>query len=214
MARKLGGNGAAKKAKKQSTKERVADTVAEVVRINVTPATKREFLDDCQQLHTEMQLAQAKVREASGRYRARLKDAEKNGVDAKAIAWVIAARKRDPDELAREIRATNEMAVIGKLNIGAQMMLFDDGKSVGDKVDQIKSEEQNGPINGDGKHADSEDIAAAKEKGTIAGKSGKHKNPYADGSPEFLAYEGTYRDEQDKLLAGLGRGNPEGAAAH
>lgn len=212
MARKLGG--AAKAAKKKGTKERVADTVTEVVRINVTPATKREFLDDCQQLHSEMQLVQAKVREVSGRYRARLKDAEKNGVDAKAIAWVIAARKRDPEELAREIRATNEMAVIGKLAIGnVQMMLFDDGKSVGDRVDAVKSAEQNGT--GDGKHADAEDIATAKEKGAIAGKAGKYKNPYAEGCPEFLAYEGTYRDEQDKLMAGLGRGNPgEGQAAH
>jgi hypothetical protein len=214
MARKLGKNGGGE-GKKKSQRQRVADTVTEVVRTNVTPQTKAQFLDDCQALHTEMQLAQAKVREVSGRYRARLKDAEKNGVDAKAIAWVIAARKRDPEELAREIRATNEMAVIGKLAIGnVQLMLFEDGKSVGDKVDQAKGAEQN-PVNGDGKHADSEDIRIAKEKGTVAGKAGKHKNPYAEGSPEFLAYDGCYREEQEKLLGAAFRGNPtEGASAH
>jgi uncharacterized protein (UPF0335 family) len=188
MARKLGKHANGSKPKK-STKERVKDTVAEVNRTNVTEDTKRQFLDDCQQLHTEMQLAQAKVREVSGRYRARLKDGEKNGVDAKAIAWVIAARKRDPEELAREIRATNEMAVIGKLNIG------------------------NGG-NGDGKHADSEDIKMAKERGTRDGKKGVNKNDYADGSPEFLAYEGCYRIEQDALLTTLGRGGQQQAAAH
>lgn len=212
MAKKLGKNANGSKPKK-STKERVKDTVAEVNRTNVTEDTKRQFLDDCQQLHTEMQLAQAKVREVSGRYRARLKDAEKNGVDARAISWVIGARKRDPEELAREIRATNEMAVIGKLNIGnVQMMLFPDGKSVGDKVDQTKGEQQNG--DGDGKHADSEDIAMAKERGTRDGKKGVNKNDYADGSPEFLAYEGCYRIEQDALIATLGRGGQTQAAAH
>jgi uncharacterized protein (UPF0335 family) len=174
MARSLGKKVGGKSAKKKGTKERVAETVTEVVRLNVTPATKAEFLDDCQALHTEMQLAQAKVREVSGRYRARLKDAEKNGVDARAIAWVISARKRDPEELAREIRATNEMAVIGKLAIGnVQMMLFEDGKSVGDKVDAAKGAEQNG----DGKHADPEDITAAKEKGYVAGKAWREQEP-------------------------------------
>jgi ribosome modulation factor len=210
MARKLGNNGGGKAAKKKDTSERVADTVTEVVRLNVTPATKAEFLDDCQALHTEMQLAQAKVREVSGRYRARLKDAEKNGVDAKAIAWVIAARKRDPEELAREIRATNEMAVIGKLAIGnVQMMLFEDGSSVGGKVDAAHAARQ--------APASEEDIEHAGEAGYIAGKAGKPVEdcPYEDpGSLEALKWVGRHRDAQAENLATLGRGPLQSEASH
>jgi ribosome modulation factor len=207
MARKLGKNGADSPAKKQ--KDRVAETVVEVVRANVTEATKGEFLDKCRLSHSEFEDKRKEMQQAQAAYRADLKAAAKAGVSSKAIAETIAISKREPEEVGREFAALNEMLRIAKIPIGVQLGLFADGKSIGDKVDADQVARQ--------APATADDIEVAKEKGYIAGKAGKpvESNPYPDdGSLEHLAWIGRHRDAQAENLSTLGRGPVQGAAAH
>jgi ribosome modulation factor len=216
MARKLGKNAAAKADKPQTDRERIDETVKEVNASNVTPTTKREFLDEAKAAKIELdgkaairRAAAKQEAKANGAYRNVLKRAEQHGVSAHALSQTLAFMERDPVEVQKEIRDLNEMLTIAEYPLdGGQYGMFADGTTVSMRVDNAKQ----------GIVTDTE-IDAAKQAGLIAGKAGKSTdaNPYKiDGSPENLAWEGARRDGQAENLAGLGRGPaPDvGATAH
>ena len=216
MARKLGKTATEKAAKKKSDKQRVKDTVAEVEASRIASEdSKKDFFARARDLKEELDEKAAEARvatqarnKAHATYRSLLKEAGKAGINSEALAEVLTTIiPQDPIQFARHVKAVNEFLVIAEYPLepsSGQYGLFADGSTVSSKVDGAKL-------------ADSDDIATAKEKGAIAGKAGVNKNPYEEGSPEFLAYEGTYRDEQTELAGRSFRGNGGGevsAAAH
>lgn len=215
MARKLGKNGADKPEKKKSDKQRVKETVAEVEASKIASEdTKKDFFARAKDLKAELDEKAAEARVAAqarnkvhAQYRSLLKEAGKAGVNSEALAEVLTdILPQDPVQFARHVKAVNEFLAIAEYPLdpgSGQYGLFTDGTTVSSAVDKAKL-------------GDAEDVATAKEKGVIAGKAGINKNPYAKNSPEHVAYEVAYQDEQDKLLATIGRGNGAEvqAAAH
>lgn len=209
MARKLGKT-AEEKAQKKSDKQRVKETVAEVEGAKVaTTDTKKDFFAQARDAKAELDEKTAEARvaaqarnKAHAQYRNVLKEAGRAGIDSEAMADALTIVEQDPVQVARHNRNVNEFLVIAEypLEPSGQLGMFADGTTVSARVDQAKL-------------GDPEDVATAKEKGVIAGKAGVNKNPYAEASPEFVAYEVAYQDEQDKLLATIGRGNGGAAQA-
>jgi hypothetical protein len=105
---------------------------------NVTPETKKDAVLRCKAKQQELEKAREEMRKANNTYRAELKAAKAMGVDPSDIIWVLGEMKRDPEEINREIRSRNEMAVIMGLPIGVQLGLFADGQTVATKVDNAK----------------------------------------------------------------------------
>jgi hypothetical protein len=212
MARKLSASGE-KPSKKKSDKQRVKDTVAEVESARVaTTDTKKDFFAQARDAKADLDEAAAKARAAAqernkkhGAYRAILKEAAKAGVNSEALAEALTVIiPQDPVQFARHVKAVNEFLVIAEYPLEpgtGQYGLFADGSTVSSAVDQAKLD------------ASDDDIETAKEKGTIAGKTGVNKNPYPEGSREHTLYEVAFQDAQDELKATAFRGNGNGAEA-
>jgi ribosome modulation factor len=91
---------------------------------------------------------------------------------------LIEISKRDPDELAREVREINRLAKIAGIPIGYQLGLFEDGKSVATAIEDEKA--------GDG----GDPLKKLEAEGYVAGKAGKTMSAcsFAEETPEHDAF--------------------------
>lgn len=170
---------AAEKAAEQRRAEAEARAKATA---NVTDDTMVAAVLECGGLKTALETAQ-------GNYRAALKKWEERGVDAGDVTWFLRTKKRDVQDVEAEIRRRNRLMRALAYPIGAQLGMFDDGESVGAKVDgdKIAAAKANGlPTVAD--------IDAAKAQGYDAGLRGygNDVDPFQkdEGSPLSLAWRG------------------------
>lgn len=204
MAKKLTAKGPAESAAPGETKKGRKAKVPEPAR-TYTEAQKREALEMLEAQHNDMEAAKATLTRANGRYRKQLKETAKIlGKETSDLLWLLAARKREPEDIDRETRRRNELARFAGLKIGTQLGMFDAGegetRSIGDQVER----DQHAAKGGNGKPGSTEAIDLAKTQGDADGRSGKgYQNFYDDGSPEFLAYKATYEAAQAELAAKL-----------
>lgn len=187
-----------------------------------TAAQKDEARERCEIAADELGAIQGQLRNKAGQLKKHIAECAKvAGVSTAAIRRALAMRKRDVAEIDNETKETTRAAHFFKVKIGTQLGLFDDGagkkRSVGDQVER----DNNAKAGGEGKPSSATSIAAAKKAGGLAGKLGKgFSHNFPPGSPEALAWEASYRTEQEALAAKLGKGGAnvvaasEGAAAH
>lgn len=149
------------------------------------------------------------ARKVRGVFRAALKAFKKSGGNVDALTAALAVRNRDPDEVTREWRDINRYARLMNLPIGAQLGLFEDGQTVGAKVDAAKIDGDKQPVRGD------KTLTACKKEGAKASAAGKFAtdNPYEEGSPQFLAWIGAYNDAQAAAVHAMGKSHGNGAHA-
>lgn len=128
----------------------------------------------------EVGAAKTDLESAQGVYRNLLKKWEERGVPSEWVTWGIKQRKREVGDIERDIRWMNRMLAIQEIPVGSQLGLFEDGESIGTKVDKAKAE----TVTSD------DDIAKAKAAGYEAGTKGigEEANPHPDGSPSALAW--------------------------
>lgn len=113
------------------------------------------------------------------------------GEPKKSVRWGLENRKRPPAEIDSENRSRTRIAKFFGLAIGTQIGMFDDGKSVADKVEI----------------ADAQQVDHAKEAGYAAGKAGADlEHNHAEGSPAALAFEVEWRRGQRENLSTIGTG--------
>ncbi len=103
------------------------------------------------------------------------KAAEITGFDKDAIGWWAKNRDRDPQEIDRETRERNKVAVYMDMPIGGQLGLLEDGSSVASGT----AKENNARLDND-----EGVLRAAEEVGETSGKDGKNfdSNPFPAGS--------------------------------
>lgn len=176
---------------------------------------KTQHFNKCYSAFLDIEAAKKEMQGCNGFYRNLLKEAQKAGISKTAIIEAIKLKNRDPEEIARDFDALNEMIVIAKIPVAAkavQLGLFADGESAATKIEKGNLQETK----------DREfNLESLKELGKRAGLEGKSSdaNPHLDdeGSPEFLAWAGGHRDGQAEnmaALAGKGNGSAMSAAAH
>lgn len=148
------------------------------------------------------------ARRARAGYRATLKGFKKAGGNVDALTTALAVRNRDPDEVTREWRDVNRYARLMNLPIGAQLGLFEDGTTVGAKVDDAQIEKQAAPP----RRLTDKTLTAIRKDGAAASAAGKFAtvNPYEEGTPQFLAWAAGFRADTADRAAKLGGGAPAG----
>jgi hypothetical protein len=176
-----------------------------------TPAPQTVFTDGEQQIrdqsHREtLQRISDKKRQLEtvrGEYRAMLKSAKANGLEPADITWYLATKKRDVADVDREIARRNRIARLMGLPIGSQLGLLGEefdkpGRSVADQVgrDQI---ETNSALAISRRNECRQQGMRAHEK-----NQAKDTNPYADGSPDFLAWSSGWQEKQDAVAKAAG----------
>lgn len=166
---------------------------------NVTDETIKEFCDRALAAKIELEKAEEEAKSKRGIYRQVLKDAKKAGVDQDAIAWWLAARKREPDDIDRETRNRNRIARLMGLPIGTQLGLWDDGESVA-----TKAENDRAGADAAGTKAD------AYADGLARGKAGKPMGDHGYTGELEDEYERGWKDGQYQIVQSMG-GN---GAAH
>ncbi len=174
---------AAASAAAKAAEERRAEAEARAkATANVTDDTMVAAVLECGGLKTALETAQ-------GAYRAALKKWEERGVDGGDVAWFLKTKKRDVQDVEAEIRRRNRLMRALAYPIGAQLGMFEDGESVGAKVDgdKIAAAKANGlPTVAD--------LDAAKAQGYDAGLRGygNDVDPFQanEGSPLSLAWRG------------------------
>lgn len=122
---------------------------------------------------------------ANAHYRNALKKWGERGVPPEHVTWLLKQKKREVADIEQMIRWQNRMLAIAAIPVGSQLGLFDDGESVGTRVDKARAV----PI------AAADDIVRAKREGYDAGArgDGEDANPYDDGSPLALAWSAERR---------------------
>jgi hypothetical protein len=158
-------------------------------------------------LEREQAAAKKVVGAANGTYRGLLKQFKKDGGNIEMAIRVLNDLGRDADEVIKDNLDYARYAAFAKLAIGTQAELFEGTGA----QPAVKAEPE--------AEADREELTPeqriefAKTEGHMAGKDGKFAtdNPYDDGSPEYLAWSGAYRDSQAALAAKFG---PKNGAAH
>lgn len=135
MARRLR---APAKTKPDTAEKSAAEAATPAASGNVTRETKKEWALRVKAKKAEADKAKDDYRKANNLYRAELKAAKGAGVDPADIIWGLETLARDPDEINREIRARNDMALALGIPIGEQLGLFGDGQTVATKVDNAK----------------------------------------------------------------------------
>lgn len=176
---------------------------------------KEQHFNKCYSAWLDIEAAKKEMQGCNGFYRNLLKEATKAGISKKAIIEAIKLKNQDPEEVARDFDALNEMIVIAKIPVAAkavQLGLFADGESVATKIEKGNLQATRDV---------EENLESLKELGFRAGLEGKSSdaNPHKDdeGSPEFLAWAGGHRDGQAENMAGLagkGNGAATSASAH
>ena len=151
---------------------------------NVTDATRKEFFDRALAAKNDLDKAVEEASSARGIYRAVLKEAKKAGVPQKAIIWHIDNRKRDPDEVKRELQEIDWMGRAIGAPIGTQFGLYTD--------DELPER-------------DPEAFSKGKKAG-LAGK-GQADNPYEAGSAEASGWESGRMAGQSDIVRKMGPKN-------
>jgi hypothetical protein len=186
---------------------------------NVSDETIEEFAQRALAARLELEAAQTKQKTANGVYRNVLKSAKAAGVDEDCIAWWIKERKREPEDINREIQWRNRIARIMGLPIGTQLGVdFETGETVASQVDQAqlsKGKRPRGrPRKAPAKAANtngSADPKAAYIIGYDLGKAGKSPSRAADkfDGPAAVQFQAGWQQGQKDRGRELG---PEGAA--
>jgi len=192
-------------------KKKKADKVVEPARV-YTADEKRETIERGRIQYDEILSLQGSMRNKSGQFSKTIADiAKMTGVSKAQVKWGFVAAKRDAAEIDAETKERNVIARLMGIKIGTQLGLFeseDGARSVGDQLER----DAHAAKGGKGKAGTKASIDVAKFQGTKDGKDGTgYKNAYPEGSPEHLAYDGTYKDAQRKLAAGA---EPASATAH
>ncbi|MCA3246945.1 MAG: hypothetical protein ING19_20735 [Azospirillum sp.] len=205
MARKLTAAGPKDQAAAPATGKKGRKAKAVEAPQIYTEQQKREALEFLEAKHADLEAAKATLTRANGSYRKQLKEAAKVlGKETADLVWLMSAKKREPEDIDRETRRRNELARFAGLKLGTQLGLFEaDGgekRSIGDQVER----DVHAARGGAGKAGDAESIARAKQQGTADGGSGKgYQNFYEDGSPEFLAYKGSFEAAVAQIAGGM-----------
>lgn len=213
MATKLKATGPVSNPAPKETKARKkADKVVEPARV-YTADEKAEAIERATIQFDEMESIKGSLRNKSGHLSKTVADiAKMTGVSKAQVMWGLRAKKRDAAEIDAETKERNLIARLMGIKIGTQLGLFEaeDGKrSVGDQVER----DAHAAKGGKGKQGTKASIDVAKYQGAQDGKSGVgYKNAYPDGSPEMLAYKGSYEAAQ-RTIAGASA-EPAGATAH
>jgi uncharacterized protein (UPF0335 family) len=141
---------------------------------NVTDETIEEFGNKALTAKLEAEKKRDEAKTLDSEYRGVLKDAKKAGVDPDAIIWWLKARKRETEDLEREILWQNRMAKVMGLPIGTQLGVdFETGETIATTVDKAQMKRGRGKkpklTNGNG----AADPKAAYIMGYDIGKAGK-----------------------------------------
>lgn len=171
---------------------------------NVTPATILEYgrrLKSARADTEEKRIAAAAARKAVnscvGFERAILKDAKRAGVNTDRLVQACNEIGRDPEEIAREIAELNWYLEAMGHKTDTQLSILDYASKINEGIGKgsaIVAE------------FDKTDIEQVKELGLRAGKAGKPAtdNPFEDeGSPEHLAWLGSWKDGQAENMGPL-----------
>lgn len=102
------------------------------------------------------------------------KDFKKQGGNLDALKQLIEHSKRDPEELAREVREINRLAKLAGIPIGYQLGLFEDGRSVATAIEDDAGDP----------------LKKLEAEGYVAGKAGKTMSTcgHAEETPEHDAF--------------------------
>lgn len=200
-----------------------AATVAADTAPKKTPKEAFEYhYPICVAAKLEQEKAAKAASAANSAFRNAVKAAKRDGIHSDALVQVLALRKEEPDDVTLRFRSINSYARWANLPIGAQLGLFDDGETVGKKVDDDKLGAAGVNGNGaDGKPGDDFDkptmstearIARAKTQGFDDGSEGKTaNNAWPEGSPEALAYTAEYMRAQEVIASKMGPKRGRGA---
>lgn len=175
------------------------------------PADPREVFDKHMALLRPLQKTLRETtdarRTANSAWRTALKAAKKEGIDTDALTAALAYQAADPEDVTKKFTNINRYLVWLGAAVGTQLGLFGPGLTVASAAEAEQFDKQ--PISTEAS------VREARTKGFDAGSDGKNlsDNPHEDGSPEFLAWGGGYRDAQAKLARKLGRGK-NGAETH
>ncbi|MBN9497840.1 MAG: hypothetical protein J0H39_13875 [Alphaproteobacteria bacterium] len=205
MAKKLTAKGPTEGAAPAETTKKGRKAKAPEPARSYTEEQKREALEMLEAQHNDMEAAKATMTRANGRYRKQLKETAKIlGKETADLVWLLAARKREPEDIDRETRRRNELARFAGLKIGTQLGMFEaapgETRSIGDQVER----DAHMAKGGNGAPGSTEAIERAKSQGDADGRNGKgYQNFYDDGSPEFLAYKASYEAAQIELAGAL-----------
>lgn len=189
----------ARKAKASTVKEDEA-------RKNTTPEERfDEHFPIISAAKHDLEAAQKAVSSANSVYRNALKSYKKAGGDTDALIEALRLQKMEPADVDKLIAGVNwHLRALG-VPVGQQLGLFPDGETVATKVDTDKIAEQGDGAFDTGPLSTEATIRKAKDQGYSDGIEGKTAfNVYADGSPEALAYTGSWTDGQAKLAERLG----------
>ena len=158
---------------------------------NVTDATIAKHIAKATRLYEVAQGKKAEYDSANNAYRASLKDAKAEGVEE--LAWLMKARKLEPDDIDRQTRMRNRLARVAKLPIGTQLGIFDEAP---------------GAAGGNGKPVERKTVAGAVDSmelldqtyqaGKVAAGLDKHKNPHP---PEAGEVRDAWQRGHDDMLA-------------
>jgi len=185
---------------------------------NVTPATILEYgrrlksaKADTEEKRIAARAAQKAVSSCVGFERAILKDAKRAGLNTDRLIQACNDMGRDPEEIAREMAELNWYLTAMGHKTDTQLSILDYAAKINEGIGKgseiVASMEQ-------------DDLEQVKELGLRAGKAGKpaSDNPYDDdGSPEHLAWLGSWRDGQAENmgpLAAQANGAEAGAVTH
>jgi hypothetical protein len=190
MARKLSkANGAGHDAPKPKKERKKREPVAMPA---VTEEQKREAMDRLYSAAKARKEKKAAFDSAHGTYRKAFDEACKlTGHTKKTMSWHMENRDREPHEIDAEMRDIARIAQWTNMASGFQASF-----SFGDA-----------PTN-----QPSDDIAAAREQGRLAGDSDRpQENPYPEDDPRNAAWQGAYLGRQAEHM-GASNGSAEAHA--
>ena len=188
MARKLTKSTARRRAA-QSAPAPEPDAPPPAPGSNVTDATIAKHIAKATRLYEVAQGKKAEYNSANNAYRACLKDAKAEGVEE--LAWLMKARKLEPDDIDRQTRMRNRLARVAKLPIGTQLGIFDEAPAAAGGAKASAKVTVAGQVDMDLLHS-------TYEAGKVAAGLDKHKNPHP---PEAGEVRDAWQRGHDDMLA-------------
>jgi hypothetical protein len=163
---------------------------------------------ECKEAKERSDKKKAEWKAEHQRFRSRIAMAGKRGVKSGVIKEGIELLEADPEELQQRIDQTNRLLLNLGIPVDAkQLGLFEDGETVGKKVD-------------DARQAEVDELSAKEQKaahdGYNCGERGvpDTKNPHADGTKCHDLWADNWGKAQAKKLRTIGRGNGKKPEAH
>lgn len=210
MAKRLNASSAGGGAKPRERKSKGSTTPVLASGDGVTDDVVNQEIRECKEAKERADKKKAEWKAEHQRFRSRVAMAGKRGVKSQIVKEGIELLEADPEELQQRIDQTNRLLLNLGIPVGAkQLGLFEDGETVGKKVDDKAQAEVDA--------LSAKEVKAAKD-GYRAGERGvpDTKNPYAEGSKLHELWVENWGKAQAQKLKTIGRGNgaPAGAAAH